>query len=347
MKAVILVGGEGTRLRPLTLSVSKAVIPVVNQPLIFYILKWLSNYNLDEVILIACYLPQRLKKVLGSKMFGMKIKYIYEDKPLGTGGAIKRAEKFMDATTLVMNGDIITDLNISSMIKFHRRKKSNLTLALTPVENPSSYGVVETNKNNEVVRFLEKPSLDEISGKKANINAGVYLIEPCILKFMKKSKVYSIERDVFPKLLKNNFYGYIKKDIYWLDIGTPEKYKQINYDILNGRLKVNLALSGGTRSKNVKLGKNVKIFNPVNIGDGSILEEGVIVKKFSIIGKNCLIGKNSVLEGCILWNNVQVGEGCVLKDCIISDNSYIGDFSYLSGNLVMGPNSTITRYSKL
>jgi mannose-1-phosphate guanylyltransferase len=342
MKAVILVGGEGTRLRPLTLSVPKVVVPIVNQPLIFYILKWLSNYNVDNVILVACYLPHKLKKILGNKIFGMRIVYIEEDKPLGTGGAIKRAEKFIDSTTLVMNGDIITNLNIRNMIRFHRRKKSNLTIALTPVENPSSYGVVETNENNEVVRFLEKPSLDEISRERANINAGVYLMEPSILEFMEENKVYSIERDIFPKLVKNNFYGYIEKDIYWLDIGTPEKYKQVNCDILSGILKINIP-----KSKNVKLGKNVKIFNPVNIGKNSTLKEGVILKEFSIIGKNCLIGRNTVLENCILWDNVQVGEGCILKDCIIANNSHIGDFSCLSGNLVIGPNSNITRYSKI
>lgn len=344
MNAVILVGGEGTRLRPLTLNVPKAIVPVVNKPLILYILKWLRKYGIKEVILVACYLPDKLKKILNKEKHGMNIKYIYEEKPLGTGGAIKRAEKFITKTTVVMNGDILTDLNLDAMRKFHNRKKSTLTIALTPVENASAYGVVETNPEEKVLRFIEKPSLDELSGKKANINAGVYLIEPLILSLMQKGKVYSIERDIFPRLVGNKFYGFISNRIYWMDVGTAEKYKRVSHDILKGSFKVgNLNLI----SSKAKFLKGSKVYRPISIWDGTVIGECAKIGELSVIGKDCRIGKNTILERCIIWNNVRIGENCALQDCVIGDNCEIGNFSYLSGNLVVGCNTIISPYSKL
>lgn len=344
MKAVILVGGEGTRLRPLTYCLPKAIVPIVNQPLMAYMLNWLKSGGVKEALLIACYLPDKLKKALGNSVSGIKIRYIYEDKPLGTGGAIKRAEKFMGGTTVVMNGDVILSLDLKKMLKFHRSNKSNLTISLTPVENPSAYGVVETDKSGRITRFLEKPSPEEITVKPANINAGVYFMEPSVLELMEPGKVYSIERDVFPKMIDRNAYGFIQKNMYWIDVGTAEKYKKINYDILGRKIKVK---TSGLFGRNLKTGKGAKVGKKTSIGNNNFIGDKVSIKDYSVVGNNCRIDKGSVLDKCILWNNITVGEGCVLKGCIIANNSKIGEFSKLSESAVIAQNSSIAPRSKL
>ena len=232
MKAVILVGGEGTRLRPITLMMPKPVTPVANVPMMFYMLEWLKKYKIEEAILVACYLPEKLRKVLGNSYKGIKLTYIYEETPLGTGGAIKRAQKHMKGTTLVLNGDVITDFNIAKMLQFHNKNCAQATIGLFSVKNYSAFGVVELDNTGSVKRFLEKPSKEELNVEEANINAGIYLLEPEVLERMKYGKKYSIEREVFPGLVGRSFYGFVEKNIYWLDMGTPERFRKFTTDIL-------------------------------------------------------------------------------------------------------------------
>ncbi|MCX5776159.1 MAG: NDP-sugar synthase [Candidatus Firestonebacteria bacterium] len=341
MKAVILVGGEGTRLRPISLMMPKPVVPILNVPLMFYILEWLKKHGVDEAIMVACYLPEKLKKVLKNSYKGMKITYIYEDTPLGTGGAIKRAQQYMKGTTVVINGDIITDFNITRMFKFHKEKKSRATVGLYPVGNYSAFGVVDKNADGSIKRFLEKPSREEIGTAKANINAGVYLLEPEVLNIMDKGLRYSVERDVFPKLVGTGFFGFDQEDIYWLDLGTPERLRKFSTDILEKNYPLIL-----TKKEKYSKEKGAKVLKSSLVGKGTKLGKNSLVGMLNVIGNNCEIGENTVLENCILFDNVKVGKGCVLKNSIICSASEIMDNVQISKTTVLGPGSIIAQYSK-
>jgi len=312
--------------------------------MMFLILSWLKSHGISEVILSACYKTDILKKVIGRSFQGMKIDYIYEKSPLGTGGAVKRAEQFIDGTTVVMNGDILTSLDLSAMLKFHREKRSGATIALTPVSNPSAYGVVETARGGSVLRFLEKPSPEEVAGKVLNINAGVYIIEPGMLALMKDGKVYSIERDIFPKFIGDGFFGFVSRNIYWMDLGTVAKYSKACRDILEGSYKIKgLEVIG----KNVKLGRGARVVKPSVLGSGTYVGENSRIGELSVLGKNCAIGKNCVVERAILWDNVKIGDNCVISDCVFAGGVKVGASSSVSGETVLGEGTVLAPYSRL
>lgn len=338
--AAILIGGEGTRLRPLTICKPKALVPVVNKPLLSHILNWLKKYGIKEVIFILYYQKDKLKKVFGDgSKFGLTIKYVEEDLPRGTGGALKKASYLIKDTIVVINGDILTDINIRDVANFHRKNKANLTITLVPVDDPTAYGLVKVNNNGEIIQFLEKPSWEEISQER-NINAGIYIIEPHIIKKIPENKTYSLERELFPKLIRERFYGYkvldnkSSKEIYWIDIGTPDKYMQANHNILEGKFKVDI-------SKKSFLGPNIII------GDHCIIEKNAQIEEFTIIGNNCKIAKNVYIERSILWDNIVVEEDSKLVDCIIADNCKIGKFSRISKKTILGCCTVISPYSIL
>lgn len=342
MKAVILVGGEGTRLRPITLMMPKPVVPVVNVPLMFYVLEWLKKHGIDEVILVACYLPSLLKKVIGNTYKGMKIVYIYEDVPLGTGGAIKRAQTMMKGTTVVINGDVVTDFDITNMYKFHKEKKSKATIGLYTVENYSAFGVVKTDKSGEIKLFLEKPSREELGTDTADINAGIYLIEPEVLDIMQKGKKYSVERDVFPKFVGQSFYGFAQNRIYWLDVGTPEKYRKFTKDILEGNYGIQLHKQG-----KVLLGSGSRIAVNSVTGEGVKLSARVEIGELTVLGNKVTVGDQSTVKDSIIFDNVKIGSGCVIDNAIICQGSIIGDNSIIEGSAIIAPASKVAAFTKI
>src|ERR687891_284411 len=232
MQALILAGGEGTRLRPLTSTVPKPVVPLVDRPFIRFTLDWLRSHGVDDVIMSCGHLASGVRNVLGDgSAFGIKLRYIEEPRPLGTGGAVKFAEQLLDERFLMLNGDVLTDLDIGGQIAQHERTGARATLALTPVEDPSNYGLVRTADGGAVTEFVEKPAPDQIDTR--NISAGAYVLERSVLDLLEPDQPASIERDVFPQLVDNGLYGCVSED-YWLDIGTPERYLQASFDILEG-----------------------------------------------------------------------------------------------------------------
>ncbi|MGH9800909.1 MAG: nucleotidyltransferase family protein, partial [Blastocatellia bacterium] len=236
MQALILAGGEGTRLRPLTIYTPKPVVPIVNRPFLFYQIDLLKRAGIKEITLSLSYKPDKISDIFGDgEDYGVKIYYAVEASPLGTAGAYKNAEEHLSQTAVVFNGDVLTGINIAEVIAYHRERKAAATIVLTPVENPSAYGLVETESDGRVRRFLEKPKPEEITCN--TINAGIYVLEPHILKYIPKDEKFSFEYQLFPALLRNNepFYAYTMSD-YWLDIGTPQRYLQANDDMLNGRI---------------------------------------------------------------------------------------------------------------
>ncbi len=342
MKAFILVGGQGTRLLPLTTNRPKAMVPVLNKPLLEYVIRHLAGYNIKDIILSQGILGQPIKDYFGDgSRFGVRLSYVREETPLGTAGAVKNAQEFLSNTFMVLNGDIFTDLDLGKMASRHRQKKARVTIALTPVADPSNYGLVETGPDDRVRRFLEKPSPDQISGN--NINAGVYIMEADVLSHIPEKTSFSFERQVFPQLLESGraVYGYLSS-AYWIDIGDPPKYFQLNKDLLNGKSDQYL-LSPGNE---VAIGKSCRIYataeirGPVLIGDNCTIGRKVIINGPTVIGDGCRIGSGAVIEEAIIWPAIEMGPGSSITKSIIADHCHLGAASTIKDS-VLSDNITI------
>ncbi|HDT14653.1 MAG TPA: NDP-sugar synthase [Firmicutes bacterium] len=346
MKALILIGGEGTRLRPLTLNTLKCMVPIAGKHFFRYQFDLLRDNGIKDVVLSICHMPGRIKTLLGTgKKYGVNIKYAVEKNPLGTGGAIKNAERFLDDTTVVMNGDILTDLDIKKMIAAYKKSKASAAIALHEVDDPTSYGLVETDKKNRILRFLEKPKWAEVKDNRW-INAGIYIFDKKVLGYIPRGENYSLERRVFPELLKcGEIMTAYKTNFYWLDIGRVDKYKQANFDILEGRLKKYAASCGkNTGGAGCRISKKAFLKGPYFIGSKTVIAEAA-VNPLSIIGSGCIIGKNSSVERSIIWDDVKIGENCVIRDCVLGKGCEIRGNSVVTG-LIIGDNSKITEYSR-
>ena len=327
MKALILIGGFGTRLRPLTCTTPKPMLPVVNRPFLEYQLELLKRHRVKEVIFCLSYLSHKFEDYFGTgKKWGMKIRYIHEKHPLGTGGAVRNAAKYLTGSTLVLNGDILTDINISEMIAYHKQKKAAVTIALNRVKDPTIYGLVETNKQGRIQRFIEKPSWDEVTVN--TINSGVYIFEPSVVDQIPAGVNFSLERGLFPNLLEkgHSMVGYVFRG-YWLDIGNVEKYLQAHFDLMSR--SVDYELPGKMVQGNIWVGKNFKRTKDSEIN-------GCLV-----CGNNVRIGAAAQLGGNVcLGNNVRIGNGVNISDSVVLDGAKIGDGVRLE-KVIIGAKSTI------
>jgi mannose-1-phosphate guanylyltransferase len=327
LKAVILVGGEGTRLRPLTNSIPKSMIPVLNRPFLEHTIAYLKKHGVDSIILTLSYLPETIQNYFedGSN-FGIPLTYSMESNPLGTAGAVKNVERHLDGTFIVLNGDIFTDLDLADMIDFHKRKKAKATIALAWVENPCAFGVVETNSDGKVKRFVEKPKPDQVTTNW--INAGIYILEPEVLEHVPEGSHYMFEKGLFPLLLKigEPVYGYHFSG-YWLDMGTPEKYLCLNCDLLLAKVKSTLANNLNKDEvfcdKGVIVHPSAEITGPVVIASGCRIGQRVSIKGPVIMAPDCYIGEDARIEGAVLWRGANIGAGVVLKECVIGNNAKI------------------------
>src|SRR4249919_1858255 len=236
MKAILLAGGKGTRLRPLTIHTPKPIVPIFNRPFLHYQLDLLRKVpEIDEAILSLNYQPRRIEEIFGDGGdTGLSIRYVVEPTPLGTGGAIRYAGEKLRESVVVFNGDVLTQVDLGAVIRLHRERKAKATIVLTPVANPTAYGLVETDVAGNITRFLEKPNADEITCD--TINAGIYVLEPDTFDRIPKDQPWSIERSFFPSLIerRETFVAYIYRG-YWIDIGTPEKYMQVHRDVMDAR----------------------------------------------------------------------------------------------------------------
>ena len=347
-KAVLLVGGEATRLVPLTCNIPKAMVPVVNTPFLEHVISYLSSHQIREMVLAQRWLSQHIEGYFsdGSR-FGVEFTSKIEDVPLGTAGAVKNVERYLDETFLMLNGDIFTDLDITAMINFHLAKKAKVTIALTPVEDPTSYGLVETNDQGRVTRFLEKPGWNEVTTNM--INAGLYIIEPEVLMNIPPQVKVSIERETFPLLLAQGepIYAY-PSDAYWIDIGTPQKYLQLNQDLLSGKSR-HYALSSG---EEVQIGEQshvhhtVQLKGPVVIGNNCTIGRGVKLIGPVVIGSSCTILEDTVIEESVIWWNTELGPHVNLKNSIVADNCRLNANCIVEGS-VLGDNITVVSGSRL
>ena len=323
MKAVILVGGPGTRLQPLTDNLPKSMVPVLTVPVMEHTLAYLRNFGIEDVILTLNYLPDAIKDVLGDgSRCGVRLTYCMEDEPLGTAGAIKNTAEFLDGNTLVvLNGDIFTDLDISAMLEFHRKNAAKATISLNYVEDPSAFGVVEMDERQRVKAFIEKPPREEASSNW--INAGTNILEPEVLDYVPEKQHYMFERGLYPDLLAKGepVFGY-KHRGYWLDMGTPGKYYTLNMDMLEGRYRspATSALSGSGEHRHPEavVEPTAHVFGTVIIDRAAYIGNKVTINGPSVIGSHCRLEEGSTVDASILWENATAGPGAHIDRCILS-----------------------------
>src|SRR6478735_11883244 len=294
MKAILLAGGKGTRLRPLTVHTPKPIVPILNRPFLYYQIDLLKQIpEIDEVILSLNYQPRRIEEIFGEgEGLGIRVRYVVEPMPLGTGGAIRYAGESLTDSVVVFNGDVLTQIDLAAVLRLHRERRAKATIVLTPVPNPTAYGLVETDAEGNVKRFLEKPKADEITCN--TINAGIYVLEPETFDRIPKDVPYSIERGYFPSLVerRETFLAYVY-DGYWIDIGTPEKYVQVHRDIFDGRCPLG--------PPGIASGRPV-VASDARIEEGAVLEApcfidaGVQVKAGATVGARSVIGRGVVIE---------------------------------------------------
>lgn len=351
MKAVVLVGGLGTRLRPLTCNTPKPMIPLVNQPFIEYMLENLRDQGITEVILAVQYLADRFRESLGDgSRLGLKVHIVEEPEPRGTAGAVKNVERMLDSSTFVFNGDVLTDLDLQGMLAYHRERGSKLTIALTPVEDPTSFGLVETDGTGRIRRFIEKPRQDEITTDM--INAGTYIVEPEVFRYVPPEQYYMFERGLFPVILQTGdpMYGYPSR-AYWTDVGKPQAYLEVHHDILIG--KVRYRFRGHQIADRVWLEEGAdihptaQIVGPVVLGPGVRVARGARIIGPTVIGARCEVGADVMIEDSVLWDDNRIAEGAVLRSCVVGRGNQIGPKVHLLDGAIIGDGCEIGAENRL
>src|SRR3954453_10156751 len=354
MKAILLAGGKGTRLRPLTLHTPKPIVPIFNRPFLHYQLDLLKQVpGLNEVILSLNYQPRRIEDVFGDgRGVGLPIRYLVEPQPLGTGGAIKFAEPHLDGPVIVFNGDVLTEIDLNAVLALHRSRKAKATIVLTPVENPTAYGLVEADAHGNIRRFLEKPNPDEITCD--TINAGIYVLEPETFDRIPKDTPWSIERSFFPSLIErgDTFVAYVYRG-YWIDIGTPEKYMQVHRDIMDRHYTGPRALPFGARpgaawvSPDARVEDGAIVEGPCFIDEGAVVKSGAHILPYSVVGRQCHIEEHAVLDNAIVWANSRISQEAVVRRSILGRQCHIGRNAVVEDGVVLGVKSVVTDYSRL
>ena len=351
MKAVVLVGGEGTRLRPLTLTTPKPLLPIANQPHIERQLAWLASHGVDQVVLSMGYLPDAFHAhfghdVAGHDVFGdITLEYAVEDEPLGTAGAIRFAADGVRERFIVCNGDVLTGLDLGAMVRFHDERGAEATISLAQVDDPSAFGVVPTNSDGGVIAFVEKPP----PGKAPSnwINAGTYILEPSFLDRIPPRLNVSVERETFPRMLADPglLYGY-QSDDYWLDIGTPEKYLEAHGDVLAGRVGLPPAVDatemrpGVWVQGKVEIGASAQIEAPALLGRSVHIEEGAHVRA-SVLGDGVYVERNAEVIDAVLHQGVHVSKASSVRHSVLGPGAVLDSEAAVSDATIVGAGASV------
>lgn len=356
MKAIVLVGGEGTRLRPLTFTTPKPLLPIANQPFLERQLVWLSNHGISEVILSMGYLPDvfhaHFRDATGRDTFlGIRLEYAVESEPLGTAGAIRFAAEGIRERFVVCNGDVLTDLDLSAMVEFHDSRGAEATIALTQVEDPSAFGVVPTEADGGVIAFVEKPAPGMAPSDW--INAGTYVIEPGFLDRIPPRLNVSVERETFPRLLEQpgHLFGY-RSDAYWLDIGTPEKYLEAHADVLRGRVgrpptPGARELSEGVWTQgDATIEPGATVLSPALLGPGARVESGARVRD-SVLGSGAVVERGAVLEAAVLHEGVRISHDSTVDHAVVGAHTVVKPDVVLSGQTLVGAEVTVASGTRI
>jgi len=347
MKAVIMAGGFGTRLKPLTNKLPKPMVPVVNRPMMEHILLLLRKHRIHDITSLLFYHPEKIQGYFqdGSN-WGVYMRYVVAEEDFGTAGSVKNAEDFLNDRFLVISGDVLTDFDLSQAVDFHLEKKSLLTLVLTRVSNPLPFGVVIVNDRGEIVRFLEKPTWGQVFSD--TVNTGIYIIEPEILEYIPSRTNFDFSKDLFPLLMQKGIklYGYIAEG-YWKDVGDLREYQTAQIDCLEGRVKVDFKgrqkkLGAGTMwvGENCQIAEDIICERTVVVGDHCVIEEGARLSR-SVIGDGCRIGPNATIRDSVLWEGVTVGQNVTLLSDVIANDTEIGSDSYFEDNVFVSDHCRI------
>ncbi len=369
MKAVVMAGGFGTRIQPLTASTPKPMLPVINKPMMQYIIEMLKDAGITEIVILLYFKPEVIKNYFGDGSdYGIKIHYVLPDDDYGTAGAVKKAEKYLDERFIIVSGDLVTDFNLREIIGFHEINNSKATITLTSVDDPLQFGVVITDKDRKILRFLEKPGWGEVFSD--TINTGIYVFEPEILSYIPENKAFDFSKDLFPTLMNNKItiFGYNAKG-YWRDVGNPNSYREVLKDILNGKINIEFVGQKVEFKTGVLFKKNdVEIAEDVEIKGTVILDENVTVSENAVL-ENCVIGKNTKINSntkiidSIIWQNVFIDKNCKIKNsvlcnnvilgqnvtakqgCIIAENTEVGNYVVFEKDVMVWPNKQIEEES--
>jgi NDP-sugar pyrophosphorylase family protein len=342
MQSLILAGGKGTRLRPLTMHTPKPIVPIANQPFLLYQLELLKRADVRDVILSLSYQPQKIEDKLGDGTdFNVRISYAVETSPLGTAGAYRNAASLISETTVVFNGDVLTDIDLNEVIRLHRERQAVATIVLTTVPNPTAYGLVETEPDGRVRRFLEKPKLEDVTCN--TINAGIYILEPRVLDYVPEGEPFMFEYGVFPRLLEHNepFFAYISRD-YWRDIGTASSYLAANLDVIAGRVKL---LASPSAERGEKFDSTAEVEPPSAVDSSCTLKPGAQIIN-SVVSRNCYIEDRARIENSVVRGGTRIGAGSTVQDAVIGKGCHIGKAVEIKG-AVLGDKSVMTDYSQI
>jgi mannose-1-phosphate guanylyltransferase len=346
MQALILAGGKGTRLRPLTVYTPKPIVPVLNRSFLLYQIEILRRAGITEIILSLNYQPDKIRQLLGDGTnYGVHLRYVTEPTPMGTAGAYKFAASEIRETTVVFNGDILTDIDISKVIERHHERRAEASIVLTPVENPTAYGLVETGADEKVLRFREKPKPEELATLTTkNINAGIYVLEPNVLDIIPEGENYSFEYGLFPELLnrEREFFAFVMRENYWRDIGNPKSYLEAHMDFLAGKIK------GFAFEK----AKSFDVATTASVDSASIIGEDCVVKPNarivnSVLGQGVHVEEKAVIENSVVWAHTRISNSSQIKNAVIGRSCYIGKNSVVSDGAVLGDKSSLTDYTKV
>lgn len=343
MQALILAGGKGTRLRPLTVYTPKPIVPICNRPFLLYQIDTLRRAGITDITLSLSYQPQKIEQQLGDGSdVGVHLRYMTEPQPMGTAGAYKYAEGLIREPTVVFNGDILTDLDLKAVIREHDDRQATATIVLTPVKNPGAYGLVETETDGRVRRFLEKPKPDEITVN--TINAGTYVLNPNVLDYIPDGENHSFEYGLFPNLLERGekFYAHIPQRTYWMDIGTPERYLQAHDDLLNNRVaRIHIK----KRQGDFDAATVAEIDDISMVGDDCTIKPGAKIVN-SVLGQGCYVEENAKVTSSVVWPHTRIGAGAQVNRAIIGRGCHIGRAAIIGAGTVLGDKTSLTDYTQ-
>lgn len=346
MKALILAGGKGTRLRPLTLYTPKPVVPLANRPFLLYQIAILKKAGITNITLSLSYQPDKIEHIMGDgSEYGVNLSFITEPNPMGTGGAYKFAAEAVRETTVVFNGDVLTDVDLSKVLDRHAENSAEATICLAPVEDPSAYGLVETDADGKVLRFLEKPSREMLASLQINtINAGIYVLEPTVLDLIPRNENTSFEYNVFPTLLEreSRFFSYVLAGNYWRDIGNPSSYLAAHMDLLAGKIHFDSTPEPA----------NCEVATVANVDRASVLGEGCVVKPNaqivnSVLGPGVFVEEKAVIENSVVWGHCRVSAAAQVNGSVLGRSCYIGRNCVVNPGTVLGDKASLPDYSQV
>lgn len=349
MQALILVGGHGTRLRPITLTLPKPVIPLVDRPFMRYMIDWLAGHGVDDIVMACGFLPDALREVLGDEIpGGPRLRYVEEPEPRGTAGAIKHAEDLLEDRFFALNGDVLTDLDLTKLRERHESSGAKGTLALYPVADPSAYGLVRRTEDGEITEFLEKPDPDAIDTDE--ISAGAYLLEKEVLDLVPADQDVSIEREVFPQLVGKGLYSQ-RLEGYWMDIGTPERYLQACWDILGRRVDTEPGKKVDGDGVYVDAGAEVPpdatVAGPAFVDLGATIGPGVTIGPRAVIGEGTTVAEGARIEGSALHHQCVIESAARVTDAILAAGVRVEQGATVPAGTVAGEGAVITATAAL